>query len=479
MVSESPVIVWFRQDLRLADNPALHAAAKSGKPIIALYILDECPGVRPLGGAARWWLGRSLQALGDDLKARGSRLMLRRGDALQVLSRLIRETGADTVHWNRLYDGGAVARDKRIKARLADGGVTCESFNAALLNEPWTVKTGAGGSFKVFTPYWRAARAMIDNPGTTPAPRRLASPDAWPATKRLSAWRLQPTKPDWSTGFADWRPGEAGAMARLRGFLETGIGDYAEARDIPGKHGTSRLSPHLHFGEIGPRQIWAAAQSAVARGVASENQVESFLREVGWREFNHHLIFHRPQIERENFNERFDAFPWRDDHSLLGDWQKGQTGYPMVDAGLRELWTTGWMHNRVRMVVASFLVKHLLIDWRQGEAWFWDTLVDADLANNVCNWQWVAGSGADAAPYFRIFNPTLQGERFDPDGAYVRRWVPELARLPARLMHQPWTADATILAAAGVILGKTYPKPIVGHGQARARALEAYAELTG
>jgi deoxyribodipyrimidine photo-lyase len=477
MSSESPVIVWFRQDLRLADNPALQAAAESGRPVIPLYVLDESPGVRPLGGAAKWWLGKSLDVLGEALKARRSRLILRRGDALKVLRRLIAETGADTVYWNRLYDGGTVERDRRIKASLTEVGVACDSFNAALLNEPWTVKTGAGGSFKVFTPYWRAARAMVDIPGTAPAPPRLASPNDWPASRRLSAWRLQPRKPDWSAGFSGWRPGEAGAMARLEAFLDGAIGDYAEARDFPGRPGASRLSPHLHFGEIGPRQVWAAAQSAVVRGTAPERQVEAFLRELGWREFNHHLLFHRPQIERENFNERFDAFPWRQDSLLLEDWQRGQTGYPLVDAGLRELWTTGWMHNRVRMVVASFLVKHLLIDWRDGEAWFWDTLVDADLANNVCNWQWVAGCGADAAPYFRIFNPMLQGERFDPEGDYVRRWVPELARLPDKVLQQPWTADAAVLAVAGVVLGETYPKPIVSHAQARVRALEAYQVL--
>jgi len=473
----APVIVWFRQDLRLADNPALAAAVASGKPVIPVYILDETPGVRAPGGASRWWLDKSLAALAGDLEARGSRLTLRRGEALSVLQDLARETGAKTAHWNRLYDGAAVERDTAVKAALAEAGVEARSFNAALLNEPWQVKTGAGGPFKVFTPYWRAARAMIGPVELLPAPEQLAAPEHWPRSRRLSAWRLHPRSPDWSVGFADWRPGEDGAGQRLRDFLDGRVDAYSEARDIPGTSGTSRLSPHLAFGEIGPRQVWAAAQAAAARGAASEAQVEAFLRELGWREFNHHLLFHQPRITRESFNAGFAAFPWREDAGGLEAWRRGQTGYPIVDAGLRELWATGWMHNRVRMIVASFLVKHLLVDWREGEAWFWDTLVDADLANNVCNWQWVAGSGADAAPYFRIFNPILQGERFDPRGDYVRKWVPEIARLPAKHLHQPWMADPTTLAKAGVVLGQTYPKPIVGHAMARARALKAYAEL--
>lgn len=477
MASEAPVIVWFRQDLRLADNPALAATHKDGRPIIPVYILDETPGVRPLGGASRWWLDKSLAALGEDLAAIGSRLILRRGQALKVLRRLVRETGAGAVFWNRVYDGGGVERDRAIKAALQEDGLTCESFNAGLLNEPWQVKTGAGGAFKVFTPYWRAARAAIDHPEVAPRPRTLAPPTAWPESRKLSSWRLHPTKPDWSGGFAEWTPGESGARDALHDFLDGPIEDYAEGRDFPARPACSRLSPHLHFGEIGPRQVWATAQAAVARGAASERQVEAFLRELGWREFNHHLLFHNPRIVSENFSGGFDGFPWRRDPAALGDWQRGMTGYPIVDAGLRQIWTTGWMHNRVRMVVASFLVKHLLIDWREGEAWFWHTLVDADLANNVCNWQWVAGCGADAAPFFRIFNPTLQGQRFDADGDYVRRWVPELAKLPNKALHEPWAADAKVLAAAGVELGRTYPKPMVAHAKARERALHAYQTL--
>ncbi|MBS0408705.1 MAG: deoxyribodipyrimidine photo-lyase [Proteobacteria bacterium] len=475
----APVIVWFRQDLRLADNPSLAAAAESGRPVIPVYILDQTSGVRTPGAASLWWLDKSLAALGRDLAAVGSRLILRRGEALAVLQDLVQATGADAIHWNRLYDGGSVERDKAIKARMTDLGVAARSFSASLLNEPWEVATGAGGPFKVFTPYWRAARARIGHLEPLAAPKRLTSPAAWPDSEPLPAWRLHPSAPDWSAGFGDWRPGEAGAWDRLTRFLDAAVDGYGEARDLPGARGTSRLSPHLAFGEIGPRQIWAAAHSAVARGAASEGQVEAFLRELGWREFNHHLLFHQPRIVTENVNRAFDAFPWRSDPEGLERWRRGQTGYPIVDAGMRELWATGWMHNRVRMIVASFLVKHLLVDWREGEAWFWDTLVDADLANNVCNWQWVAGSGADAAPYFRIFNPVLQAERFDVDGVYVRRWVPEIANLPARRLLQPWAADGPTLAKAGVVLGRTYPAPMVDHALARARALKAYEELTG
>jgi len=477
MASDTPVIVWFRQDLRLADNPALAAAHAAGRPVIPLYVLDGTPGLRPLGGTARWWLDKSLAALGEDLKSIGSRLILRRGEAQAVLQALARETGAGAVFWNRVYDGAGVARDTAIKAALQADGLACESFNAGLLNEPWRVKTGAGGPFKVFTPYWRAARATVEPPEAPPRPSSLAAPGQWPPGEALCSWRLHPTSPDWSVGFADWTPGEAGARAQLHAFLDGPIADYAEGRDFPARPACSRLSPHLHFGEIGPRQVWIAAQGAVARGAVGEIQAEAFLRELGWREFNHHLLFHNPRIPTENFAGGFDAFPWRGDPAALGDWRRGMTGYPIVDAGLRQLWATGWMHNRVRMVAASFLVKHLLIDWREGEAWFWDTLVDADLANNPCNWQWVAGCGADAAPFFRIFNPVLQGQRFDPHGDYVRRWVPELAKLPAKVIHEPWRADGRVLAAAGVKLGVTYPKPIVDHTMARARALEAYQRL--
>ncbi|MGI8839636.1 MAG: cryptochrome/photolyase family protein [Caulobacteraceae bacterium] len=478
MSTDPPIVVWFRQDLRLADNPALSEAAASGRPVIALYILDDSPGVRAAGAASRWWLEKSLTALAADLASLGGMLVLKKGAARRVLGELIAETGADRVHWNRLYDAGSVARDMAIKADLAAAVIECRSFNASLLNEPWEIKSAAGGSYRVFTPYWRAARQTAGRNPPVARPTHIRTPAKAPRSDRLADWRLHPTRPDWSSGFGDWAPGEKGARRRLEVFLDEGVRGYAKARDRPAAEGTSRLSPHLHFGEIGPRQIWAGAQTAVERGQASERAAESFLRELGWREFNHHILFHHPEMATKSLNGGFEAFPWRSDPAGLDAWRRGATGFPIVDAGMRQLWSTGWMHNRVRMIVASFLVKDLLIDWRDGEAWFWDTLVDADPANNVGNWQWVAGSGADAAPYFRIFNPTLQGETFDPAGDYIRRWVPKLARLPAPFVHQPSRAGRELLGEAGVDLGVTYPVPILAHKAARACAMEAYRSLS-
>jgi deoxyribodipyrimidine photo-lyase len=471
--SPAPVVVWFRRDLRVTDNPALARAVASGRPIVPLYILDETEGLRAPGGAAMWWLGKSLERLAASLETLGSRLVLRRGAAASALRNLARETGASKVVWNRLYDPEVTDRDAALKAALKSDGVAVESFNGSLLSEPWTVRNKSGEPFKVFTPYWRIARANLDLPRLQASPAAFASPMVWPASERLETWGLQPTKPDWSGGFAIWTPGEAGAQARLTAFVATGLGRYSECRDIPAAGAGSRLSPHLHFGEISPRQIWAAVDEALLETPALENTVEKFRAELGWREFSHSLLFHYPRMESRNFKSAYDAFPWRDDPAAFKAWTRGRTGYPMVDAGMRELWSTGFMHNRTRMITASFLVKHLLLDWRLGEAWFWDTLVDADRANNAAGWQWVAGSGADAAPYFRIFSPVGQGETFDADGAYVRRWVPELARLPNDAIHRPWTADPLILRAAGVTLGRTYPHPIVDHRFARDRALQA------
>ena len=469
----SPVIVWFRQDLRLADNPALLAAKG---PVLPVYILDESPGQRSLGGASRWWLDKSLASLDRSLRALGSRLILRRGPAEAVLSDLIETTGAGAVHWNRLYDAGSIARDTRIKSQFQDSDVECRSFKASLLNEPWQVANGSGDPYRVFTPYWRAARSRLTDVFPGAAPGALPSPAHWPASEDLVDWGLHPTGPDWSSGFAEWRPGEAGAAALLTGFLEGPLSNYGEDRNRPDRTGTSRLSPHLHFGEISPAQIWRETHAAVARGAAPQ-EAEKFLSEVGWREFHHHLLFYNPDLAKQNFRPEWNRFVWRDDESGFQAWTRGMTGYPIVDAGMRELWATGFMHNRVRMIAASFLIKDLLIDWRQGEAWFWDTLLDADIAQNAANWQWVAGSGADASPYFRIFNPITQGQKFDPDGAYIRRWVPELARLPTSAIHMPSKADPGLLAAAGVRIGRDYPAPMVEHGWARDRALQAYADL--
>ena len=467
---DSPVILWFRRDLRLADNPALTHAVETGRPVIPVYILD--PGAAAsTGGASRWWLDKSLRALDAALSVLGSRLILRRGDSEAELRRLIREAGAGTVFLNRCFEPDAFARDADIAHGLQSEGVTCKGWNATLLARPGSVLNGSGLPYKVFTPFHRALLATAVEPPPTPAPDQLTTPTGL-ATDDISNWDLHPARPDWSGGF-DWTPGEAGAEAALAAFVSRGLKSYSLGRDIPAEPATSRLSPHLHFGEISPWRAIAAARAAAAEGRVPAAEVDKFVAEIGWREFSAHLLHAFPQITDAAFRPEYDAMPWRDDPSGLEAWQRGRTGYPVVDAGMRELWTTGFMHNRVRMIVASFLIKHLLIDWREGEAWFRDTLVDADIAANVQNWQWVAGSGADASPYFRIFNPITQGQKFDADGRYVRRWVPELRGVPDRWLHAPWTAPPEVLRGARVRLGAEYPRPLVDHDIARKRALDA------
>jgi len=464
-----PVIVWLRRDLRLADNPALCAAVDTGKPVIVLYIY-ETDSARPLGAASQWWLYYSLYALGQDLAQIGGSLILRKGQAKAVLEAVIHESGADCVLWNRRYSEDARKRDGAIKDILSARGLTVTSFRAALLTEPWTVKTKTGGYYKVFTPYWRAARAHISDhpPLACPVKIRRAAPLA---SDDIASWSLRPYAPDWGQKFAPhWQPGQAGAARALTRFLAGPVETYITDRDRPDKdRATSHLSPHLAFGEISPRQIWHACSG-------DKDKAEKFLTEIGWREFAYVLLFHNPALAVQNFKPHFDRFHWQGDDVSLAQWQNGLTGYPFVDAGMRQLWQTGWQHNRVRMVTASFLIKHLLIDWRYGERWFWDTLVDADPASNAAGWQWVAGSGADASPYFRIFNPVTQGEKFDPEGLYIRRYIPELSHLPNKYIHRPWEAPQNILDYAGVTLGKTYPHPIVDHKMARARALAAYKD---
>jgi deoxyribodipyrimidine photo-lyase len=475
-------IVWFRDDLRVGDNPALTAAAATGAPVIACHVLDTGQQIRPKGGASRWWLHHSLAALARSLEARGVTLLLFAGDARAIIPALAARTGATAVHWNRRYGAAEIAVDAEVKSALKTAGVTAESYNSSLLYEPWEVRSKAGEPLRVFSPFWRAALATGEPPRPLPPPPRLAGtpvPDASAfGAVTLDELGLLPTSPDWAGGLREsWSPGEAGALARLEEFLESAVRGYGDGRNRPDRPSTSRLSPHLRFGEIGPRQVWHAAEQARLAGDAPAGDIAKFQAELGWREFSYHLLFHNPELPTRNFQPRFDAFPWDGNQAALRAWQRGRTGYPLVDAGMRELWTTGWMHNRVRMIVASFLVKHLLIDWRVGEEWFWDTLCDADAASNAASWQWVAGSGADAAPYFRVFNPVLQGEKFDPDGSYVRTYVPELAKLPAKFIHRPWTAPEADLSRAGVTLGTTYPRPIVDHDRARARALEAFAQL--
>jgi deoxyribodipyrimidine photo-lyase len=483
--SAPPLLLWFRRDLRLADNPALDAALASGRPIVPVYITDDADaGDWKPGGAQRWWLHGALAALGEALQALGSRLVLRRGPAETAIEALIAETGAECVYWNRRYEPWATRRDARIKSGLKDRGIEARSFNAALIREPWDIATKSGGPYRVFTPFWKALRAAGAPPTPLPAPARIPAPGGFPESEPLASWALLPSSPDWAGGLRDaWQPGEAAACDRLREFTDEALFGYHDRRDLPGAGGTSRLSAHLAFGEIGPRQIWHAVQAgALARTgdpmpMGADKGAEVFLSEIAWREFSYHLLHHFPDLPARPLRPEFGAFPWADDPAGLEAWRRGRTGYPIVDAGMRELWATGWMHNRVRMIAASFLIKDLLIDWRDGEAWFWDTLVDADLASNAASWQWVAGSGADAAPYFRVFNPVTQGTRFDPAGAYVRRWLPELAALPDRVLHAPWTADPLDLAAAGVRLGSDYPEPIVDHAMARKRALERYRRM--
>jgi deoxyribodipyrimidine photo-lyase len=476
---QTPVLLWFRRDLRLQDNYALRAAVDTKRPIIAFYIREPAAShAGGLGSAQGWWLHHSLAALDASLEKYGNRLLLFTGPPQAVIDWLISQTGSDAVYWNRRYDPDGIRTDTEIKAGLKERGLAVESFAGMLMHEPHKLLTGAGKRYSVYTPFWRAFEGQYEPHDLLPAPRSFQPSGQTLDSDPLDSWGLLPTKPDWSECFSGkWHPGEHGALAALDDFLLRTIAGYDENRDIPAVHGTSRLSPHLALGEISPHRIWQATQ-ANFDSLPTEDLVR-FRKELVWREFSWHLLFHTPDLPSRNLNRRFDDFPWLDDKRGLRAWQRGLTGYPLVDAGMRELWQTGWMHNRVRMVVASFLIKDLLIDWREGEKWFRDTLLDADIANNAASWQWVAGCGADAAPYFRIFNPSRQGETFDPDGAYVKQYCPELSGLPARFIHRPFEAPEAIMKAAGVVLGKTYPKPIIEHDRARKRALAAYKEISG
>ena len=477
----APTLWWLRLDLRLADNPALAAALARGAPVVPVFLWtpdDEAPFAP--GAASRWWLHHSLVALARDLEARGSRLVLRAAPtAAAALDALLAETGARAVVWSRRYEPAVIARDAEIKRSLRARGVAAGSANAALLHEPWTVLDEKKAPFRVFSPFWRRCLAAPEPAAPLPPPAHLPAPERWPDSLPLEALALRPAIA-WDGGLhAAWTPGEAGAQARLAAFLESAFSCYASERDHPDRPGTSRLSPHLHFGELSPRQVHAALLAAGERtGVPAARVREGkFVAELGWREFAHHLLFHFPATISQPLRPEFARYPWRDDPAALRAWQRGRTGVPIVDAGMRELWQTGWMHNRARMLVASLLTKNLALRWQAGADWFWDTLVDADLASNTLGWQWTAGCGADAASYVRIFNPVSQGARFDPAGDYVRRFVPELARLPADWIHQPWEAPPLVLRAAGVVLGETYPNPIVDLAATRDAALRAFAAL--
>ena len=441
----SPSLVWLRDDLRLADNPALRAAIDRDEPIVLLYVLDEeSPGIRPFGGAARWWLHHSLASLSERVRDLGATVTLRRGPADRVVREAVTDTGATAVFWNRRYGGAEREIDAALKPSLRDDGLEVASFAGSLLHEPWTVQTGGGTHFSVFTPFWRACLALPAPRAPHPTPRSLDGLSPSPASDRLDDWGLLPTSPDWAGGLREtWEPGEPAARARLRAFLKEDIGAYDRARDEPSAGATSLLSPRLRWGELSPFTVWHEAVEA--HGAAG------FLSELGWREFAWHTAFHAPDLATENLRRQFDAFPWPPlDSGRLERWQRGDTGIPLVDAGMRELWHTGFMHNRVRMVTASFLIKNLLIDWRRGEEWFWDTLVDADGASNPFNWQWVAGSGADAAPYFRVFNPELQATKFDPQRLYISQWASDAPQEPMVDLRE---TRAQALAAYEVVKG--------------------------
>ncbi|HEV2280016.1 MAG TPA: deoxyribodipyrimidine photo-lyase [Acidobacteriaceae bacterium] len=472
LAAQPSAIVWFRLDLRLRDNPALQAAVDSGLPVVPLFVWSpERQEPFGAGAASRWWLHQALLRLEDSLRAKGSRLILRRGPAAEAIAALAQQCGARHVFCNRVYEPAARECDLTVEDRLRTHGIALEKRTGNLLFEPGTLRTAAGSAFQVFTPFWRALwarRGEIRSPHD--GPTTIPSPAKWPSSLDIRELNLEP-KIGWAAGLrAAWTPGEDAARARLQAFAGGALRHYGGNRDRMDLDETSRLSPHLHFGEVSAVQAWHRA--------IDHPGAEAWLRQLAWREFAYHLLAGRPESLTEPLNAQFRSFPWRRNRSRLTAWQKGRTGYPVVDAGMRQLWATGWMHNRARLIAASFLVKDLLIPWQEGAAWFLDTLVDADLANNnTMGWQWVAGCGADAAPYFRVFNPVLQGEKFDPDGEYVRRWVPELAKLPAQWIHQPWNAPPLLLAEAGVRLGRNYPHPFVDHGDARQAALAAYEEM--
>lgn len=472
--SARTIIVWFRRDLRVADNPALNEAVESGAQVVPIFVWsdsDEEPW--GAGEAQRWWIRKSLDSLGERLRELGLPLLIRSGSYAQVIGTLAMNVGADTLHVNRRYEPHAVSSDENIVRELARLGVAVKQFDSALLHDPDKIRTSSGGAYRVFTPFWNRLRNELLVPVPTAVPRvtegesvdHLLVDDDAPSTAGSDLSEVVDLA-------ASWQPGEVAAHNALGEFVNDNIQDYDERRNLLASAGTSRLSPYLANGELSSRQVWNAIAGASIDNADAHS--EPFLRQLAWREFSYHVLVNNPRLASNPLNQRFEAFPWRHDAERLARWKDGCTGYPIVDAGMRQLSQTGWMHNRARMVVASFLTKHLLISWQEGASWFWQRLVDADLANNSMGWQWSAGCGADAQPFFRIFNPVTQGEKFDLDGTYVRRWVPELERMPTKYLHRPWAAGHAELVRSGVELGKTYPHPIVPHKDARIRALEAY-----
>jgi deoxyribodipyrimidine photo-lyase len=467
-------IVWLRNDLRLADHPALAAAHEAGA-FLPVFVLDEeAAGRWRIGGASRWWLHGSLKALAEDFRKRGAMLTLKRGEARQIIPALARELGAASVFASRSHEPWLRAMDRDIAEALKTQGIAFHRYRSSLMFGPEEITTNSGGAYGVYAPFSRACFDKFAPRPPIPAPDRFEKAPKL-ESDRLDDWNLLPKHPDWAGGLREtWTPGEAGGQRQLAEFVKASLHDYDTGRNAPGAHNTSMLSPYLHWGELAIDTVWQAADGSERQ---PGNGVVTFLKELIWHEFSAYLLWHHPDFPDQPLRRQFAAMPWREAPAELRAWQRGMTGIPMVDAGMRQLWQIGWMHNRVRMVTASFLIKHLLLPWQEGEAWFWDTLVDADLAANSVSWQWVAGCGADAAPYFRIFNPVLQGEKFDPKGEYVRAYVPELAALPDKYIHAPWKAPARMLKQAGITLGETYPHPIVDLNEGRNRAMAALSTV--
>ncbi len=473
-MSEEVAIVWFRNDLRLLDNPALYHAYKNYNRVIPIYIFDENLGGNwKRGEASKWWLHHALFHLNRDLNKEGCTLIIKKGETLEQLRKILSFTKAKEIFFNSLYELFNIKLEQEVEKLCSLLGAKVTRFKGNLLLEPWGIKNKQGNNFNAFTPYWNACKKKVNLPSSLPKPEfkvyhiQLSSDS-------LDDLNLLPKKVDWAGGLRDtWEASEKRALQLFETFIDNRLGDYSELRERPDIIGTSFLSPYLHFGQISVEYIYNSLRFLSCRNQTLSQEIEKYLSEIGWREFSYYLLYNFPRLPEENFKSYFDKFPWNTDKKLLKAWQKGLTGYPIVDAGMRQLRSIGWMHNRVRMIVASFLTKNLLISWREGAKWFWDNLVDADLANNSANWQWVSGSGADAAPYFRIFNPVLQGEKFDPKGEYVRKWVLELALLPNMNIHKPWEN----FSSKGFKIGMTYPQPIVNYNISRAHALAIYKQI--
>lgn len=472
-MTDKITVFWFRQDLRISDNPGLFEAAKNGL-VMPIYILDDSSsGIFKIGSASRWWLHHSLNNLNQSLD---NKLNVYAGKCKEILLKILQTNNISAVYWNRCYEPWRIRDDSEIKTLLKNMGIESKSFNGSLLWEPWEILKSDGTPYKVYTHFYHKVLQAHKPRSPLAKPKKLVLVQDCNNTNTIDVLGLLPSKKWYEQIGQYWDIGESAAQEKLQQFLDNGLLGYKENRNHPYKPNVSRLSPYLHFGAISPNQAWYGVQTKGAIQPCVKD-AEHFLSELGWREFSYYLLYHFPDLPHKNFQAKFDQFPWQHDANLLRAWQKGQTGYPIVDAGMRELWQTGYMHNRVRMIVASFLVKNLLIHWHYGEDWFWDCLLDADLANNSASWQWVAGSGADAAPYFRIFNPVVQGEKFDSNGQYTRRFVPELSKLPNQFLFKPWEAAEDVLIAAGIVLGQTYPRPIVNLQHSRDQAMRAYYNL--